>query len=251
MKNSIDPEIVGSRIRDIRKTMGLSMSAFAERINHILNEKKIRSGTVSNWETGKNLPNNERLKAIAEIGGISVDELLYGPIRETIRRVYKELREGSYIFDTRPFEHDHRFDMLYNPDNPADSPIFDIPKEDEEEVFRIIEGFVNKGVGTDYSNNKDLIAMDIIIVLTKRYRELNRSNQNTIKIALTELINLKEKILWKYFVDHYSINDNVEDVELVLQSGLDKGLYVEMREIFNKAVVQLSELQEKYPDRKE
>lgn len=78
MKNSIDPEIVGSRIRDIRKAMGLSMSAFAERINHILNEKKIRSGTVSNWETGKNLPNNERLKAISELGGISVDYLLNG-----------------------------------------------------------------------------------------------------------------------------------------------------------------------------
>ncbi len=97
MKNSIDPEIVGSRIRIIRKGMGLSMSAFAERINRILNEKKIRSGTVSNWETGKNLPNKERLKAIAEVGGISVNELLYGSLENFRYSVINELFELNFI----------------------------------------------------------------------------------------------------------------------------------------------------------
>lgn len=41
-------------------------------------DDKVKSGTVSNWETGKNLPNNKRLVTIAKLGGISVDELLYG-----------------------------------------------------------------------------------------------------------------------------------------------------------------------------
>lgn len=68
-----NPVSVGNRIREIRNNKGLSMSEFASRI-----DEKAKSGTISNWETGKNLPNNERLKRIAEIGNLSVDELLYG-----------------------------------------------------------------------------------------------------------------------------------------------------------------------------
>lgn len=248
MKNSIDPEIVGSRIRDIRKTMGLSMSAFAERINHILNEKKIRSGTVSNWETGKNLPNNERLKAIAEIGGISVNELMYGSIQEMIRSVYKELKEGSYIFDISPYENNKRFDMLYNLDNPADSPIFKISKEEEEKVFQAVERFVINGIHADYHYDKDLIAADLLVVLTKNYREWNRSNQNNIKIALRELVNLKEQIMRKYFIDLYELSESGTGFGLVLQKGVNENLYHEMNGIFNEAINKLTELQNKYPD---
>lgn len=82
MFESIDPKIVGYRIKEIRKKLGLSMSSFAERI-----DDKSKSGTVSNWETGKNLPNNERLKKIATLGGISIDELLYGDIETRIYNI--------------------------------------------------------------------------------------------------------------------------------------------------------------------
>lgn len=72
MNLEIDPNAVGVRIREIRKGLGLSMSAFADRINHLEHDNKAKSGTVSNWENGKNLPNNKRLKMIADMGGISV-----------------------------------------------------------------------------------------------------------------------------------------------------------------------------------
>lgn len=35
-------------------------------------------GNVSLWEKGSSIPNNKRLKEIADLGNISVDELLYG-----------------------------------------------------------------------------------------------------------------------------------------------------------------------------
>ena len=62
---------VGVRIKQIRKKTGLNQTDFAKLIGATL-------PAVSNWETGKNLPNNERLKAISQIGEISVDELLHG-----------------------------------------------------------------------------------------------------------------------------------------------------------------------------
>lgn len=74
MIEPVNPKNVGYRIRDIRKNkLGLSMSAFAKEI-----DDKSKSGTISNWETGKNLPNNERLKRIAELGETSVEYLLTG-----------------------------------------------------------------------------------------------------------------------------------------------------------------------------
>ncbi|MDT2849720.1 helix-turn-helix transcriptional regulator [Vagococcus carniphilus] len=69
------PIDVGGRIKSIRTFKGLSMDEFAKMI-----DDKAKSGTVANWETGKNLPNNARLKKIAEIGGVSVNYLLSGDI---------------------------------------------------------------------------------------------------------------------------------------------------------------------------
>ena len=39
---------------------------------------------VTRWENGTSIPNNERIKIIADIGNISVNELLYGKFRNTI-----------------------------------------------------------------------------------------------------------------------------------------------------------------------
>lgn len=70
----IDNREVGKRIRFIRtNVLGLSMDDFGKKI-----DDKVKSGTVSNWETGKNLPNNQRLVKIAELGKTTVNELLHG-----------------------------------------------------------------------------------------------------------------------------------------------------------------------------
>ena len=62
---------VGQRIKSIRISLGLTMEEFGKRFD-------TSKGTVNNWEKGRNLPNKNNLKAIAELGEISVDELLYG-----------------------------------------------------------------------------------------------------------------------------------------------------------------------------
>ena len=61
---------VGRRIRSVRLKNGMSMSLFGTTIDNV------KSGVVSNWENGKQLPNKLRLKKIAKLGSMSVDELL-------------------------------------------------------------------------------------------------------------------------------------------------------------------------------
>lgn len=79
---------LANKIRNIRLGLGLTMEEFAERI-----DDNSRSGTVANWETGKNAPNPKRLKRIAELAGISVEELTSETqtikIGEQIKRIRK------------------------------------------------------------------------------------------------------------------------------------------------------------------
>lgn len=66
-------KVAGERIKNARLQAGLTMEQFIERIDG--KSGKGRSGTVNNWENGKNLPNKRRLKAIADLGGVSIDYL--------------------------------------------------------------------------------------------------------------------------------------------------------------------------------
>ena len=62
---------VGVRIKDIRLEKGMSMEEFGKRFN-------TSKATVNNWEKGRNLPNKENLKIIADLAGITVQKLLEG-----------------------------------------------------------------------------------------------------------------------------------------------------------------------------
>lgn len=90
--NEIDKEAVGRRIKAIRLDLGESGETFGKRFDPIANR-----GLVSGWETGRYLPNNERLKLIAEIGGYDVEELLYGTIEEYIATQIRKDSEGHRL----------------------------------------------------------------------------------------------------------------------------------------------------------
>ena len=72
---------LGERIKKIRKEQGMSQLEFSKAIG-------ATKSAVSNWENGYNAPNNERLKIIAEIGGVSVETLFYGGV--DVKQIYEE-----------------------------------------------------------------------------------------------------------------------------------------------------------------
>ncbi|WP_405075809.1 helix-turn-helix domain-containing protein [Ligilactobacillus acidipiscis] len=87
---------LGRRISTIRIQLGLTMKEFIERIDG--KNGTGQSGTVNNWESGKNAPNKKRLKRIAELGNVSVEYLLHGTefisIRD-YRKLVQKNKEGS------------------------------------------------------------------------------------------------------------------------------------------------------------
>lgn len=88
---NISKEDLGIRIRNVRNKRLESMEKFGQAISKATNnEVKSGKSNVSRWERGENIPNNETIKAIAELGKITVDELLYGSIEEFITRTANE-----------------------------------------------------------------------------------------------------------------------------------------------------------------
>lgn len=76
--------VVGERIKGIRKELGLNMEEFGKELD-------TSKGGVNNWEKGINLPNNERLKRIAKLGNLTVAELLE---QKTVDDITQEIKSS-------------------------------------------------------------------------------------------------------------------------------------------------------------
>lgn len=64
-------QTLGQKIKAIRLGRGLTTGQFADKIG-----TSCSKGTVSKWENGIYTPSPERLKRIAELGNITVEDLL-------------------------------------------------------------------------------------------------------------------------------------------------------------------------------
>lgn len=85
----INKNQLGKRIKDIRVNIcGKTMEEFG---------KLVDSGksNVSRWERGENVPNDLTLKKIAKLGNVSVEELLYGDVKNYF---YNIIRDNSKEF---------------------------------------------------------------------------------------------------------------------------------------------------------
>ena len=103
MKLSVDKNSVGIRIKNIRLKLSDTLEQFGARFN-------ADKSNILRWEQGKTLPNKQRLTAIASLGGITLNELLYGSIDEFLDNNIEELLMSSKY----PFPHTFKiFNLLY------------------------------------------------------------------------------------------------------------------------------------------
>lgn len=103
----INKQLLGVRIQSIRQSKGLTMEEFGK----IFGASK---GVISNWESGRNIPNNDRLKRIAEFGNVTVPYLLYGS--DDIVTSPQTLLDNSYANTEELFRYldeDRQMDYAY------------------------------------------------------------------------------------------------------------------------------------------
>ena len=84
----------GGRIKDIRIEHGYTLKDFGIEIGKRLGSERVKEGIISRWENNISLPNNERLKVIAEIGGMPVKDLISThSLGERIKRIRVSRKE--------------------------------------------------------------------------------------------------------------------------------------------------------------
>ena len=85
---------LANKIRSIRFSLGETMEEFGARFN-------TSTATINNWEKGRNKPNKNNLLIIANLGGLSVEELIMGN-----KQIYfkKRLKERILHYINHPID---------------------------------------------------------------------------------------------------------------------------------------------------
>ena len=126
---------VGKKIKQIRLSRGWTLKQFSDELSNIIGENKtIAEGVISRWESGVSLPNPKRLKAIAKIADISVEELLYGSIfRQHFNEYWTQLI-NNVEYTTKEYCIN---DVQYTSKEYCIINIEDIPEDIPKEYFTI------------------------------------------------------------------------------------------------------------------
>lgn len=131
-ENDLQKKEVGSRIRRIRIEFGLTMQEFGEKLNPPASDS-----IVSRWERGISLPNNDRLRQIAELGNVSMHYLLEGQTDEEyageIIKGIKESKQNIIEFANSYDEFDDFNDLHYV------SQFVDLIKKKNKEIIKYEE----------------------------------------------------------------------------------------------------------------
>lgn len=75
---------LGQRIKDIRAGLKMNQKSFSKKIGATVS-------ALSNWENGRNKPNDIMLREIAQLGNVSVNYLLNGEENITTKKLIKQI----------------------------------------------------------------------------------------------------------------------------------------------------------------
>ena len=217
---------VGRRINSIRKDMGINQEDFGKRIYDA------HKSLVSKWEKGQSLPNNERLKKIAEIGGITVNELLYGDFESYCYGIFDTVNADKEL-------HYNSFDFLTDPDK-------------KRAFYAKVFGYV-KEYRYDYENFDGIYNLYNKSV-AKEVEGSDFTNEGSFNYIINELGMLKHK-LRNYYHTAAILNDlsNVKPGERTtiywgdaVREGADLELYKKQRQFLDMAALEVSKMKEEY-----
>lgn len=166
-KMETDKIAVGKRIKNIRQENGYSMKEFGIEIGKLISTDRVKEGIISRWENGISLPNNERLKAIANLGNTTVDALLYGSLNERVGNLLNTAIDSDNPTYNKKLDdlitdylvkHENLIDIVigYNPD--ADAENIDIEQAMKEDfIEQNLPVFINKFDIQAQDNDEDII----------------------------------------------------------------------------------------------
>ena len=210
---------VGRRINSIRKDMGINQEDFGKRIYDA------HKSLVSKWEKGQSLPNNERLKKIAEIGGITVNELLYGNMKNFT----------SSYFDERISENQEK----------AKGSFYGSMLNDSEYIQSVKDDFLHKVQFYDL-NHADTEALNKLIdeSMYAVMRGEEYTNEGAFALAKNRLHDTVQQL--EEFFHEVIREEGKNRITPNIKNGLDPVIFERLKLIFNHAENEVSAAKDSY-----
>lgn len=183
--------------------------------------------TVFNWEKGRNLPNKENLKAISEIGKITVDELLYGSTHEMINKA------NTYYNDLVK--------------NSSEKHIFEVANDLKETL--ILEA-INNFENSVFISDKHL-KTTIYWRFKKNYYENVKSNESLINLYIERLTALEEE-LNNYFTKSVllQLSDQLMLFIEIRTNDISESLFHALRNKIIEIREEAYDLEKEFPNKK-
>lgn len=229
----INKNDVGFRISTIRKRLGLTMANFGEIVGNA------SDSIVSRWEKGKSLPNNNRLKKISELGGISINELLYGDFKNYCFDIFNEEHKKFIKNDAKEYK--------------LDITEIDEPKNKMSFFQEVFDDFIIKN-DYDYEDSDKIANAYRYLVTRKFYNEIEYTNERAINFA-NDYLSCIESGLFDYFYISPESNDyfNKEIGDGVIIQVSDKkredaieNMYIDLMLVIKHAINEVEAIKQKY-----
>ena len=188
---------------------------------------KTSKASVNNWEKGVNLPNKQRLKKIAELGGITVNELLYGDMKNFI----------SSYFDERISENQEK----------AKGSFYGSMLNDSEYIQSVKKDFLYK-VQFYELNHADTEALNKLIdeSIYAVMRGEEYTNEGAFALAKNRLHDTVQQL--EEFFHEVVREDGKNRITPNIKNGLDPVILENLKLIFNHAENEVSAAKKSYLD---
>ncbi|WP_195853966.1 helix-turn-helix domain-containing protein [Aerococcus tenax] len=218
---TINKHELGQKIKKIRVEHKLTLAQFADEIKKKTEgASKTGKSNVSKWERGENVPNDITIKAIADIGGITVDELLHGNQKDRLynllcsamdenSEVYSEdlVKSVTKYLDT----YDNLSDTIVSINDPEKSA--DYEDQSIRNFFRTnLNGFMKYNSSLDFNQPSQIIDLFIQYINT-----ISREANKTYSGASAVIMNAVDTID-PYSYTTQSIEEYVKDHDKMLMT---------------------------------
>lgn len=215
-----NPIDVSKRIKLIRNNLGLTLQSFGDLIGHS------PKSTVSTWESGRNLPNQTKLKEISEIGNVSVDWIKWGTLEDYINNYLKYLGYERYLeeFPTTPYEIfteiNEKYNKSFSMDRDYEYLNLIIKRIFDQKYSPIFKTYLNKILSIEIQEQVDIFSQNIHSISKERFisrfnskfNDLIRNNKfkygekDFIISTAVEILEEMDKA-YKVIEEFYSIDD--------------------------------------------
>lgn len=228
----LEKEKLGTHIKNIRLKKGMTTKEFGSLLG-------ATDSNVTSWEKGRTSPNPERLKTIAKIADISVEELLYGTIlRQHFNKYWTRLIKNNdtaeeyctnYTVDTAEeycITHTENIEKEFYKINHKE---FEYIKSNKERLYDI---FYNNALEYGYSdnNNMRLFKLSVYSLLKEYY--ISQEDNNFFHATIVQTVSKAIEQITLTAVNAGKQTPNIDD----------KMFYLKLVEITEDYVMQINQL---------